>query len=199
MFPGGGGYDLEQFKSLQKPYHSRNLILVKGNENRSGRALNVLKALERCASYLSDFEVVVFGATHPKVFRFRESKVPNIQVHGLLKHEEVQKLMGTAAIYIGNSNSDGMPNTLLEAICSGAYPIQSNPGGATAEMIENGVNGWLIEDCEDVRHIEEVLKKVLQDKNQCKKAVERNLTELAPNLERAFIKERVLAAYGNIL
>ena len=66
-------------------------------------------------------------------------------------------------------------------------------------MIENGVNGWLIEDCEDVRHIEEVLKKVLQDKNQCKKAVERNLTELAPNLERAFIKERVLAAYGNIL
>ena len=199
VFPGGGGYDLEQFKSLQKPYHSRNLILVKGNENRSGRALNVLKALERCASYLSDFEVVVFGATHPKVFRFRESKVPNIQVHGLLKHEEVQKLMGTAAIYIGNSNSDGMPNTLLEAICSGAYPIQSNPGGATAEMIENGVNGWLIEDCEDVRHIEEVLKKVLQDKNQCKKAVERNLTELAPNLERAFIKERVLAAYGNIL
>ena len=199
VFPGGGGYDLEQFKSLQKPYHSRNLILVKGNENRSGRALNVLKALERCASYLSDFEVVVFGATHPKVFRFRESKVPNIQVHGLLKHEEVQKLMGTAAIYIGNSNSDGMPNTLLEAICSGAYPIQSNPGGATAEMIENGVNGWLIEDCEDVRHIEEVLKKVLQNKNQCKKAVERNLTQLAPNLERAFIKERVLSAYGNIL
>ena len=199
VFPGGGGYNLEQFKSLHEPYESRRVILVKGNENRSGRALNVLKALELCASYLRDFEVVIFGATNSEVFRFRESEIPNIQVQGLLEHQDVLKLMGTAAIYIGNSNSDGMPNTLLEAICAGAYPIQSNPGGATAEIIESGVNGWLIDDCEDTRHIEEVITTVIQNKNHRQTAVEKNLIELSPMLERAFIRKEVLEAYSFIV
>lgn len=198
VFPGGGGYDLEQIRSFYKPYESRKVILLKGNENRSGRALNILKALERISSNLSDFEVVVFGATNPKILCFDQSKIPNIQIHGLLKHEEVQRLMGTAAIYIGNSNSDGMPNTLLEAICAGAFPIQSNPGGATSEIIVDGVNGSLIHDCEDLEHILQVIQTVLTSKDHRLKAANQNVKNINPILERQYIQNKVLNAYDSL-
>ena len=52
--------------------------------------------------------------------------------------------MSKSFVYIGNSISDGMPNTMLEAMTMGAFPIQSNPGGVTEEIVENEVNGLLL-------------------------------------------------------
>ena len=56
--------------------------------------------------------------------------------HGL-SHSDILTIMGKSLLYIGNSISDGMPNTLLEAIVMGAFPIQSNPGKVTEEIIEH--------------------------------------------------------------
>ncbi len=72
--------------------------------------------------------------------------------------------MGKSLIYIGNSNSDGIPNTLLEAICMDVFPIQSNPGRVTEEVIVNGENGLLINDCEDVNEIMGKMKQAIVNK-----------------------------------
>ena len=57
--------------------------------------------------------------------------------------------MGKSGIHIANSISDGMPNALLEAMGMGAFPIQSNPGKVSEEVITHGKNGFLIEDQND--------------------------------------------------
>lgn len=160
VFPGGGGFPLEEMAAYSLPIEQRKTILIKGFQGRSGRAIPVLKAVIQLKEFLQNYDVVVFGADQ-EVFDYAKdneiSKWPNFKILGKLPHNEVLQLMGKSLIYIGNSNSDGIPNTLLEAICSGAFPIQSNPGGVTAEVIQHGVNGLLIEDCESVSEISNLL------------------------------------------
>ena len=117
----------------------------------------------------------------------------NFEILGKIPHEEVLKLMGKSLIYIGNSDSDGMPNTMLEAIFMGAFPIQSNPGGATAELIQNGANGLLIEDCEDMEDIKRLILKALQiDFFKLQNA------DLIASLDFEFVRKKVLETYNKL-
>ena len=161
VFPGGGGFYLEEMEKYQLPISERKTILIKGFQGRSGRAITVLKAIEFIKNELSNFEIIVFGSDSEIFDYVKKSTLKswtNFSVLGKISHTDVLKLMGKSLIYIGNSNSDGIPNTMLEAMCMNVFPIQSNPGGATAEIIENGVNGLLIEDCENQNQIKDDLK-----------------------------------------
>ena len=193
--PGGGGFELKLFETYIKPFEERKIIAVKGNQNRSGRAIPVLKALEQISSQLIDYEVVVFGVENPNVFKFKNSRIPNISIKGLLQHEELIELFCKSVIYIGNSNSDGMPNTLLEAICAGAFPIQSNPGSATAELIEENKNGLLIEDCENIEHIQKIILRAITNKSLLKNGSDYNTEYIKNKLNRSMIKSQVLNLY----
>ncbi len=199
VFPGGGGYDVNYLKNFSEPLSARKTILVKGNQNRSGRALPVLKALEEIAGKLNSYQIIVYGAENPKVLRFRESDNLDIKIYGLLPHEEVLKLMGKSLIYIGNSNSDGMPNSLLEAIIMGAFPIQSNPGGATEEIVEHGVNGLLISNHDDDQEIKNLIVNAVHDVDMIRSAAGHNNKDvIVPGLERGHIKKRVQEAYNTV-
>lgn len=197
-FPGGGGFDLNLFNKNKTQFNNRRIIAVKGNQDRSGRALPVLKALENLSQYIEDYEVVVFGSQNNEVLNYKNELIPNLTIKGLMPHDELFKLFCNTLIYIGNSNSDGMPNTMLEAICAGAFPIQSNPGGATAEIINDEVNGFLIEDCENILQIQEVLFKAISNVEFMKKGVEFNNEVVVPTLEREVVKNKVLNAYHSL-
>lgn len=198
VFPGGGGFDLELFDTYKIPFKDRRIIAVKGNENRSGRAVPVLKALEQLSDQLTNYEVVVFGVENDAVFQFQKGSIPHLTIKGLMEHKELIQLFCSSLIYIGNSNSDGMPNTLLEAICAGAFPIQSNPGGASAELIKNEENGLLIEDCEEVSHIQEVILKAITNPGLLKNATAYNTIHMAPLLSRDVIRTKVVNLYSSI-
>jgi glycosyltransferase involved in cell wall biosynthesis len=53
-------------------------------------------------------------------------------------------LFMSARIYLGVSMSDGISTSLLEAISSGSFPIQTNTSCAS-EWIEDGVNGFTVD------------------------------------------------------
>jgi len=161
VIPGGGGFDLDKLQRFKSPINQRKIILVKGYEHKFGRALNVLKALSELKEITSIYEVVIF-ACHPIVIDYvKNNALPFTTLSKeALSHQEVLELMGKSLLYIGNSISDGMPNTLLEAIIMGAFPIQSNPGGATLEVIFAD-NGLLIENPESVLEIKTLILKAL--------------------------------------
>jgi glycosyltransferase involved in cell wall biosynthesis len=161
VIPGGGGFDLEAIQNQKLPVQQRKIILVKGYENKFGRSLKVIKALSEMMESFSDFEVVVF-ACHPIVLDYVKNNAFPFTVFSkeALSHSEVLELMGKSLLYIGNSVSDGIPNTLLEAVVMGTFPIQSNPGGATSEVI--GIdNGLLIENPNSVLEIKALILKAL--------------------------------------
>ena len=156
VFPGGGGFSLDEMENYSMPFEDRNTILIKGFQGRSGKALVVLNAISQLEKELEKYKIVIFGADKEVLQYFHKSKLASwstTSIFGKMKHLEVLKLMGSSLIYIGNSNSDGIPNTMLEAICMNVFPIQSNPGGVTQEIITHKKNGLLIEDCENVDEI----------------------------------------------
>lgn len=200
VFPGGGGFQLNEMESYKLPLNERKTILIKGFQGRSGRAIPVLKAVLSLKKEMTNYNIVVFGAD-PETIQFVNqtsfSEWANFEILGKISHEDVLKLMGKSLIYIGNSNSDGMPNTMLEAICMGAFPIQSNPGGATAEVVQNGINGLLIEDCEDVEKIKETIVHAVNNCN-FEKAESLNQLEIVPELHYSKVKKDVISIYKKI-
>ena len=201
VIPGGGGFHLEQFLSFSQPLFERKIILIKGYQHNVGRGLVLVKAVQSIQESIQKlgFKVVVFGA-HPMVIDYiKENELP-YEVHDRhgLEHQDLLQLMGKSILYLGNSISDGMPNTLLEAIIMGAFPIQSNPGKVTAEIITAGENGFLIENPNDYNGISNLILKVLQQPELLQKAFEINQKIAKERLEYLDNQQKILALYQQI-
>ena len=203
VFPGGGGYHIESYQPYIKSVEERNLIIIKGYQHNYGRALFVLSALELMIDEIKDFEICVYSAHKTVIQKIEELN----STHGLkieytprtqeLSHEELLQKFGSAQIAIGNNISDGIPNTLLEAMICGAFPIQSNPGGATEDYVEDGVNGLLIQNPEDAQEIANKIRQSIEDKKLRAKAFDIN-QEKSKALDYAVIQKKVLEAYHKI-
>lgn len=203
VFPGGGGYHLEEMTPVIKPLSKRNLIIIKGYHHWAGRALKVLNAIQMIKDSLKAYEIYVYSA-HPvvvdKIDQINTESTLNIQYSTRaqeLAHKDLLVKFGSAKIAIGNSISDGIPNTLLEAIIMGAFPIQSNPGGVSEDYITDGKNGLLIQNPEDEKDIATIILNALQNQDMVENAYLEN-TKIAQSLDYNLIKSSVLVAYNNI-
>lgn len=197
-FPTGGGYNLSEYSHYILPFEKKNTILIKGYEHKFGRCIKVLQAISLIKEELQDYDIKVFAANE-KVLKFvKESDLynwKNLEIREMIGRNEVIKLMGESFCYVGNSISDGMPNTLLEAIIMGAFPIQSNPGGATEEIIEEGKNGLLIKDPESSAEIAGLILRVLNNPEIIRQGVNYNNLHIKPELERKKIQDQVIKKY----
>jgi len=203
VFPGGGGYDLKKLQPLIKPFADRKLILIKGYHHWAGRALPVLNALKSIKDSLKGYKIYVYAA-HPVVVericqinKETNLKIDYSQRQNEFSHSELLSKFGQAKIAVGNSVSDGIPNTLLEAIIMGAFPIQSNPGDVSKDYIKDGINGFLIQNPEDENEIASKILCALNDENLIKKAQLEN-KNLSQKLEYLYIQKEVLKAYKTI-
>ncbi|MGE8339825.1 MAG: glycosyltransferase [Flavobacterium sp.] len=200
VIPGGTGYKIQELEPFKLPVSERKIILVKGYEHHLGRGLNIVRALHSIEKEIKEYKVIVFGA-HSKVKDYIESNMLNFHFFDRheLSHNELIELMGRSLIYIGNSISDGMPNTLLEAIVMGAFPIQSNPGGVTEEIISNNVNGFLIQNPESIEEIKENILKAIYDLRLLEKASFKNQEIATERLDYFENKLKVIEMYKTIM
>ena len=61
VFPGGGGYDLEKYKSWIEPFQARDIILIKGYQGNLGRCNVILEAVSAMKGILTPYNIIVFG------------------------------------------------------------------------------------------------------------------------------------------
>jgi glycosyltransferase involved in cell wall biosynthesis len=199
VIPGGTGYKLEELQLYKLPITERKIILVKGYEHHLGRGLNVVKALHAIQNQIQGYKVVVFGA-HPKLIDYIQSDQLDFTFfdrHGL-SHQELMELMGKSLLYIGNGISDGMPNTLLEAIVMEVFPIQSNPGGVTQEVVKDGINGFLIQDPESIFEIQKHIDEALKDTTRLINAQNINAAIAREQLDYSLNQSKVVELYENL-
>lgn len=203
VFPGGGGYHLERYHSHIKPVLERNTIVIKGYHHWAGKALHVLNALEFIIEDIRPYKIYVYSAHDIVVEKISElNKVYGLDIEYSSRFNQISQIkllkkFGEAKIAIGNNSSDGIPNTLLEAILCGAFPIQSNPGKVTEEYISDGENGLLINNPENSKEIAKHIKTALNNEELLNNAFSIN-RELAKKLEYDLIKKEVLKAYKQI-
>jgi len=203
VFPGGGGYEIIKYKKFILPLFIRKTIIIKGYEHNYGRAITVLNAIDKIADTIKKFDIYVYSAHQIVVDKIKEINKKhhlNIQYSTRdqeISHKELLAKFGSAKIAIGNSISDGIPNTLLEAIILGAFPIQSNPGGATEDYIVDGGNGFLIENPEDASEIADKISKALKNDELLEKVFIIN-QEKAKKLDYKVIQKLVIEVYHNI-
>lgn len=203
IYPGNGG--IQVLATKIKKTAERNTILVKGYDDGVGKAIMVLKALELLSEdIIKDFKIVLYSADiivkdyiEASLF-FKKQNVAIYLRSNFLPNESLLELMGESCIHIANSISDGMPNALIEAMGMGAFPIQSNPGGVTVEIIENGKNGFLISEPFDVEKIAEIIEQSIINRSLREKAQAYNVKIIKDNYNRDNLKVKILDLYKTI-
>lgn len=75
----------------------------------------------------------------------------------------MDEVLATAELFVLTSNAEGMPNALLEALATGVPCISTDcPCGGPAMVIENGVNGILI-NVGDTKTLAKTMIELLED------------------------------------
>ena len=181
------GQNTSELKNQKKP-SSRKIILVKGHQSDTGRALNVLQAIFQLSSQLKDFEIIVYSAPTPvqiQVNTLRNKHKINIRVLPKVSHAEMCDLFYNARLSISVAVSDGLPGVLIEAMQAGAFPIQSS-NSAGKDFIVQGENGFLV----DPWNIESIKDSIIRAVN------DNLLVDRACELNREILQEKYALKEG---
>jgi len=204
VFPGNGGIKVDKQDIL--PVHQRHLILIKGYNDGVGQAVKVLKAIELLPiDLLKLYEIIVYSADNSVQDYIDKSellKELNVVVHSryhFIANHELLKLMGKSVLHIANSISDGMPNALLEAMAMGSFPIQSNPGQVTEEVLTHNENGLLIENPLNPDEIKKHIVFALDNNDLRQNAQDYNLNYMDKNYNRSTLQSKIEQLYISIL
>jgi glycosyltransferase involved in cell wall biosynthesis len=159
------GHNSSEISKLKKP-SMRRMILIKGHQSDTGRALNALQAISALNDQLANYEIIVYSA--PLSVQIQVDLLRNknkINIRTLLKVENIEmcKLFEQARLSISLAVSDGLPAVLVEAMSAGAFPIQSE-NSAGQEFLVNDENGLLVNPW-DLDSIKESILKAITDDN----------------------------------
>jgi hypothetical protein len=201
VLPNTGGFDLNHAYKLRKkgPTSSRRLILLKGYQHWSGRALVGLRAIELCCQELQGYHVAIYSANSDvKIAAELVSQSTGIPIDIIFPHsyDEMLKFFGNARVYIGLGISDGISTSLLEAMIMGAFPIQSGTSCAD-EWIENGKTGLIVTP-EDPEIIVAAIRRAVSDDALVDSAAEKNMRMATERLDHSIIQPQVMAMYEEV-
>jgi len=175
--------------------------MLKGYQSWAGRALVGLRALERSADLLHDYQIVLFSVNSKDVIIAAElfSHSTGIPVRIIPKethHNEILRLHGQARISIGLSISDGISTSFIEAIAMGSFPIQSWTSCAD-EWIEDGKTGILVPP-NDPEIVEASIRRALTDDNLVNLAAEENHHTCRERLDYDLLKSKAVDFYTTV-
>ena len=202
IYPGGGGFDLAKMREMrQADVTSRRVIAIKGYSGGpfGARGLVAVEALRHCAPQLAGYETVVYSAA-PEV----RATVANLERDCGVRasivpascHTEILQLMGRSRIAISLGLSDGTPNTMLESMIMGAFPIQSDTV-STREWITSGCNGLLVPP-ESPEEVAAAIRRALADDTLVQHAAEVNARIADEKLRRDRIRDEVISLYERV-
>jgi glycosyltransferase involved in cell wall biosynthesis len=163
------------------------------------RALVALHAIELCSDVLKDFSIVVYSATEDVKIKAQlishDLGIP-ITILPSQPHEVLLKIYGKARISIGLSISDGVPNSLLESMALGTFPIESNTSCAD-EWIINGENGFIVQP-EDPHRVAEAIRIAVKNDNLINRSAEVNYRIAQNRIDNSVIHPQIISLYTEV-
>ena len=106
-------------------------------------------------------------------------------------------LFRSSRIYIGISESDGLSVSMLEAMASGCFPIQTSTSCAD-EILENGLSGFIV-DLNDAQKLDSSILLATRDNLLVDNAAILNLNTTKLTREVNRVKEIAIYVYNRLL
>ena len=106
----------------------------------------------------------------------RSLNLIDIEVLSWMPTYDLQNIFAKSRLYIGLSQSDGLPASFVDAMQYGAFPIQSIESAA-GEFIKHGIGGYLVDPWK-IGELENYIVNALVDDRLVDDACELNLEML---------------------
>lgn len=153
------------------------------DENKNHEML--IRAFAEIAWDFPDYRLFIYGEGEKRKELQKLAEEMGLKERILLpgNAEHVEEVIYKARVFVLPSNTEGMPNTLIEAMLLGITVIATDcPCGGPAELIEHGKNGLLVP-VGDVEKMKESLQRVLENPQEADR-LGRNAAQIK-NLYRA--------------
>jgi len=196
-FPNAGGFDLEMLKNAGAT-SLRNLIIVKSYGGIFGRGdlgikvAGVILAKNPSVNFFfysvtPDLiaEIKGLSATYPGRVRFAT-------VSNSIPQDELLQMFCDSRIYLGLSESDGISTSFLNALVTGAYPIQSGTSCAN-EWVERGAIASIVP--LEIDKVILAVEEAINNTNLLDNAQRANLQIANSTLDRNKIRSEIQSFY----
>lgn len=154
-----GEYARKGLDELEEKEH----IIAVGRLIEQKNPYMLLRAFSLIADEFPNLKLTFYGEGELKKGLEEESVIlgikEKVQFPGAV--QDIYEKVSDARLYVMTSEFEGMPNALIEAMCIGVPVISTKVSGAT-DLIENNVNGMLI-DCQSEEQLVQAMRKMLGD------------------------------------
>lgn len=198
--PNAGGIPTERYRHRAEasPPSQRRRIAVKGYDRFVGLAPVALAAIEEFADVLREYEIVFYSAGRGMRRKIRRAAArTGLSITGFspyaLSHDQMMELFLDSRIYLGVSESDGISTSLLEAMTTGCFPLQTSTSCAD-EWIQDGISGMVINGTDETSVVEALIP-ALSDDDLVDRAMGLNLQLAASRLDSERIRRDSLKFY----
>jgi len=156
------GVDLERFKTslgAKKEGNTKTIVFV-GRLHPVKGVQYLIEAVAIVHQEIPDVKLVIVGdgIERSRLDELAEKLNLNgcIQFAGQVPQESIPQLMHQADVFVLPSLSEGLPVVLLEAMAAGLPIVATNVGG-NPDIVEEGVNGYLV----NAKNSEEIADRLL--------------------------------------
>ncbi len=130
----------------QKVVPKKKQIISVGRLQDQKNQKMMIDAFSRIANQYPDYSLVIYGEGPLRIKL--QSQIDKLHLHDRIilpgRTKEIIEKLNESEIFCLSSNYEGMSNALIEALCLG-LPIITTKVSGTEELIQNGVNGFLID------------------------------------------------------
>ncbi len=173
-----------------------NVIVAAGRLDENKNHAMLIHAFSKIAGEYPEMRLVIYGEGELKgelsELIAQKELGDRIELAGNI--DNVADAVGRARIFTLTSNTEGMPNSLIEAMVLGTPVIATDcPCGGPAELIEDGENGLLVP-VGDAFALADAMRKILSDSE-----LERRLGENAVHIANELAPDKVLAEWTKYL
>ena len=192
LVPNSTTFSESHFDQKFTPPIQRNQIIMKCYGSTFGYGELLLQIADEALVQYSDINIYAYSVTdelieaaevvknrYPRRFRYSSVRSP-------ISHEKMIEEFLQSRIYIGASKSDGVSTSFLEALATGAFPIQTSTSCA-GEWVESGARAGIVQPNKIA--IEEKLKQVVYDFEALGEAQEKNIQLAKDRLSKSIISE----------
>jgi len=146
------GLDVERFRSTAEDpdlaglrRQGRRIVLNLGNLTPAKNQQMFLRVADRLRREHADLAFALCG--QGPLREPLEACARDLGLAGTCRflgfRQDVAPVLASAAVVIQSSDWEGLPNAVMEAMAAGV-PVVATAAGGTAELIEDGVNGFLL-------------------------------------------------------